>query len=324
MASEKFDVDFIDQSGKACHKIVKNTIGQIDRFLDSLPQDAWIVAEHTGVYGDMLLYMATQRGIKISYVPGYVIKHSSGMTKGKSDKKDAAMIRDYAERHADKLKLTAFPSEALYKLKELYATRSMLVGQRKQLMTLRKGDEKRPIHSSEAASIKDSMLAALDKAISDTEAAMQQMVDSDESLRKSSVIAQSIPGIGKVTSAELIIKTDNFRRISSAKKCASLAGIAPFPNATGNTDKGNHVSKFGDKQLKTLLYMCAQVAVRYFEKMRLYKMKKCDIEHKPFFVVMNNVANKLLRILYALINSGKTYDPMFLPRDPRLKTSNGI
>lgn len=322
LASEKFDVNFINEDGKVCHKIIKNDIRHIELFITSLPTDAWIVAEHTGVYGDMLLFVASQHGIRISFVPGYEIKHSSGLTKGKSDKADAAMIRDYGERHVDKLELTEFPSEQLYMLRELYATRRMLVQQRKQLQTMQKGDEKRPLHCDKAVMIKARMVDEIDVAISEIESEMQTIVDNDENLCKSSTIAQSIPGIGKVTSIELIIKTDNFQRVSTAKKCASLAGIAPFPYATGKTNMGNHVSKFGDKQLKTLLYMCAQVAVRYFEKMRVYKMKKYDVEHKPYFVVMNNVANRLLKILYALIKAGEIYDPLYIPRDPRLRLTN--
>lgn len=322
LASEKFDVNFINEDGKVCHKIIKNDIGHIERFVTSLPTDAWLVAEYTGVYGDMLLFVARQHKVSITYIPGYEIKHSSGLTKGKSDKADATMIRDYGERHLDKLEITEFPSEQLYMLRELYATRRMLVQQRKQLQTMQKGDEKRPLHCDKAVMVKARMVDEIDSAISEIENEMQTIVNDDENLRKSSTIAQSIPGIGKVTSIELIIKTDNFQRVSTAKKCASLAGIAPFPNATGKTDKGNHVSRFGDKQLKSLLYMCAQVAVRYFEKMRVYKMKKYDVEHKPYFVVMNNVANRLLKILYALIKAGETYNPLYLPRDPRLSHVN--
>lgn len=319
MASEKFDVSFLNEKGKPCHRVVKNSRNQIESFLEGLPTGAWLVAEHTGVYGDLLLYLASVRGVRVSYVSGYEIKHSSGLVKGKSDKSDAAMIREYGERYSDRLEPSEFPSESLYKLKELYATRRMLVEQRKQLITIRKGDERRPLRSDKAASVKDHIMAELDKAIEAVEDEMQAMIDGDPQLRKNAEIARSVPGIGPVTSCELIIKTDNFSRVSTARKCASLAGIAPFPNATGKSDKGNHVSRMGDKELKTLLYMCAQSSAICYEKMRLYKMKKLQIERKHFFVVMNNIANRLLRILYALIRSGKHFDPTYLPRDPRLK-----
>ena len=75
----------------------------------------------------------------------------------------------------------------------------------------------------------------------------------------------------------------------------------------------------GDKQLKSLLFMCARAAMVHFEKMRIYKMKKHQIEHKHIFVVLNNIANRLLKILYALVRKGEMYNPLYLPRDPRLK-----
>lgn len=322
LASEKFDVNFIEKNGKEVHKVVKNTQSQIEKFLDKLPDEAWLVAENTGVYGDLLLYLANARGIRISYVSGFEIKHSSGLVKGKSDKADAAMIRDYGERHQDKLQQSEFPSATMYKLKELYATRRLLVEQRKQLYAMQDGDTRKPIQCDKAAGVKKQMVEHLDKAIEEIEDEMQRLINSDDELRTNSNIAQSVPGIGPVTSTELIIKTDNFKRVSTARKCASLAGIAPFPNSTGKCNKGNHVSKMGDKELKSLLFMCAQSAIRHFEKMRIYKMKKFDVEKKHFFIVMNNVANRLLKILYALIKSGKEYDPTYLPRDPRLKTAN--
>ena len=46
------------------------------------------------------------------------------------------------------------------------------------------------------------------------------------------------------------------------------------------------------------------------------------MEGKHFFLVMNNVANKILRILFAVIKSGKPYDPMYIQIDPREKIKN--
>lgn len=322
LASEKFDVSFVDSKEQTRHIVVKNTQPQIEKFLDKLPGDCRLVAEHTGVYGDMLLKLADIRGIAVSYVSGYEIKHSLGLIRGKSDPVDASRIREYGERYADRLEDTHFPSETLYELRELYATRRLLVQQRKQLQTMLKGDEYRPEKSSTAQNVKLKMVEQLSNQIASIEDKMVELIDKEDDLSENSAIAQSIPGIGPITATELIIKTDNFKRVGSAKKCATLAGIAPFPNSTGKTDKGSHVSHMGDKQLKSLLFMCARSAVVHFEKMRVYKMKKYDVEHKHIFVVLNNVANRLLKILYALIKKGEMYNPQYLPRDPRLKIAN--
>lgn len=104
----------------------------------------------------------------------------------------------------------------------------------------------RPLSCPRARELKNGMLESLDKAIDELEGEIQRLIDSDEDLRRSSGIVRSVPGIGGVTAAELIIKTDNFSRVDTARKCASLAGIAPFPNSTGKRDYGNHVSRFGD------------------------------------------------------------------------------
>ena len=317
LASEKFDVSFMDNNGKIIHKVVKNTRPHIEKFLDTLPQDCRLVAEHTGVYGDMLLMLADMRSIPVSYVSGYEIKHSMGLSRGKSDSMDAGRIREYGERHPDKLPETHFPSESLYKLRELYSTRRLLVEQRKQLATMLEGDKQRPMSCEKAGSIKSETLNYLDAKIRELEKAMDDIIDNDPDLSRNSKIIQSIPGMGPVTATQLIIKTGNFKRVQTAKKCATLAGIAPFPNSTGKSDKGNHVSRMGDRELKCLLFLCARVASGCMAGMRLYKMKKYEIEKKHYFLVINNIANKLIKLVYALIYKGEMFNPAFVRLDPR-------
>ena len=142
LASEKFDVSFVDANGEERHLVVKNTISQIEKFLYKLPENAHLVAEHTGVYGDLLLYLADNKGVTISFVSGYEVKHSMGLVRGKSDPLDCARIRKYGEHNREKLIDSHLPSETLYKLQQLYATRRVLVDMRKLLITTQKGDKK--------------------------------------------------------------------------------------------------------------------------------------------------------------------------------------
>ena len=317
LASEKFDVSFVDNEGKIHHKVVKNTRSQIEKFLETLPQDCRLVAEYTGVYGDLLLMLADIRSIPVSYVSGYEIRHSMGLARGKSDPVDASRIREYGQRHEDKLPETHFPSESLYKLRELFSTRRLMVEHRKQLVTVMEGDRKRPVSCDQASSIKAETLRYLEGKISELEKAMEDIIANDPELSRSSKIVQSIPGIGPVTATQLIIKTGNFHRVRTAKKCATLAGIAPFPNSTGKSDRGNHVSNLGDRELKTLLFLCARSASTCLNSMRLYKMKKHEIEKKHYYLVINNIANKLIKLIYALISKGEMFDPAFVRLDPR-------
>ena len=77
---EKFDVNFIDAKGKEKNREVKNGVVSIFKFLSSMPEDGILCAEHTGAYGDLLVYLCNQAEIPIALIPGYTIKHSLGLS----------------------------------------------------------------------------------------------------------------------------------------------------------------------------------------------------------------------------------------------------
>ncbi|MCI1648975.1 MAG: hypothetical protein LKI39_09310 [Bacteroides sp.] len=79
----------------------------------------------------------------------------------------------------------------------------------------------------------------------------------------------------------------------------------------------NHSSPLGDKHLKSLLFLCARSAKDHNKEILLYFIRKYQIEKKPYYLVMNNVANKLLRILYRLIHKEELYDRDYIQTDPR-------
>ena len=78
----------------------------------------------------------------------------------------------------------------------------------------------------------------------------------------------------------------------------------------------NKVSKMSDKKLKSLLHMCGKSAVLYNKEFKLYFQKK-QMEGKPYYLIMNNVSNKLLRMVYSIIESRIPYDPNHICIDPR-------
>lgn len=296
---------------------VKNTISGISKFLLSLPSDAVLCAEHTGVYGDLLLRLCTQNQIRLCLVPGYQIKHSLGLRRGKSDPIDACRIREYAERFYDLLKPCFYPGEEMAELKELHRTRSFLVESRKRLSTLDMGDNCQSSVSLAAVRARSFVLAELDAQISKLDQEIETLIQTSTEFSRNYQLLTSIVGVGPVTSCELIIKTENFKKLDTAKKCAAYAGIAPYPNESGTIKCPHQISHMGDKQLKTLLFMCARSAKDHNKEIRLYFLKKYEVEKKHFFVVMNNIANKLLRLIYSLIQKQQPYDRDYIQRDPR-------
>lgn len=318
LGMSSFDVSFLSESGSVRHLSgVKNTVHGISKFLLSLPSSAVLCAEHTGVYGDLLLRLCTLNRICLCFVPGYQIKHSLGLQRGKSDPLDACRIREYAERFYDLLRPCFYPGEEMSELQELYRTRSLLVESRKRLDTLNIGDNCKSSVSLAADHARRAVLAELNTQISGLDHEIEALIQNSSEFSRNHQILTSIVGVGPVTSCELIIKTENFRKLDTAKKCAAYAGIAPYPKESGKMKCGHKISPMGDKQLKTLLFLCARSAKEHNKEIRLYFLKKHKVEKKHFFVAMNNIANKLLRLIYSLIQKQQTYDRDYIQRDPR-------
>lgn len=302
LSKEKFNVNFFDTEGNLRDLEVKNKYAPICEFLSELPEQVTICVEYTGIYGDLLCFLCNCLEVKICAVPGYEIKHSLGMQKGKSDPLDAARIREYGERFMDKLTPTKYPEEDMQELRELHNLRHALVKNRKIVMTQKKEKGRLPFKSIKAYRFAKQNIEQVSETIRLIEQEIQKIIDSNEEYAQNSKIICSIKGIGPVTTNELIIKTNNFKKISTARKAASFAGICPFPNSSGNMVKKSRISSMGDRSLKSLLYLCATSAITYNKDMKQYYLRK-KAEGKPSYVVLNNVANKLLRTIYALVLS---------------------
>jgi len=88
LSKDKFDVSYV-LAGEEKKRVVRNDFKGICSFLKQVEDSCILVAEHTGSYGDLLVHLCYQFQIKIALVPGYNIKHSLGLQRGKSDSKDA-------------------------------------------------------------------------------------------------------------------------------------------------------------------------------------------------------------------------------------------
>lgn len=317
LSKEKFNVNFLSEEGIIKELEVKNNYNSICEFLSDLPSSSTLCIEHTGIYGDLLIFLANCFEVSISAVSGYEIKHSLGLQKGKSDPVDAARIREYGERFSDKLRPAEYADETIHELRELHNLRQVLVKNRKILLTQGKDKGRLPFKSLRAHYIATEVIADLSEQISSVEQEIQKIINANQEYAQNSELICSIKGIGPVTANELIIKTHNFTKIRTARQAASFAGICPFPNSSGKMVKKHRISSMGDRSLKTLLYLCSTSAITYNKEMKSYYIRK-KAEGKPSYLVLNNVANKLLRIIYAILESGQKYDINYLCLDPRI------
>lgn len=327
LSKQKFDVSFLATDEKSSqlrevHKTFKNTAAGILKFLAIVPADATLVAEHTGVYGEMLVKICTDLNVRLCMVGGYTLhNYTSAPNREKTDAKDCAGLREFGERFYDQLKPVTAPTEALAELRQLSNHRSLLVEQRKQLMAATKTFDLHPAQSIAVHHSIAQMMDTLSQQIDIIEKEIKVVMEGDPAVQKSYEIINSIQGVGIVTAVEIIIKTQNFTSITTARQFAAYAGVAPYEHSSGTMNKGSHISRIGNRRSKTLLYICAERARANNKEIQLYYTRRKDVEKKPHFQVINAIANKLLRIIFSLIAKGEMFDKEYICKDSRTKTA---
>ena len=316
IANTHLDIYWQDTNEKVFVKRIANKFKSITKFLQNINPKSIICAEHTGVYGDLLVELCCCSDISIALIEGYTISKSFANEKGKSDQIDAKRIWEYGCRFLDKLHFSKASNESLKELKELQSLRNQLVKQRKMIKTNQKGKQKKTSLSITARKIESNILNALNQQIKEVEKQIQRTIKENAELLKNFNLATSVIGVGDVIATELIIYTDNFKKIDTAKKAASFAGVCPFLNQSGSISKKPKVPKRSHKKLKSLLFLSAINVSSFNKEMKLYKERK-TMQGKHFFLIMNNIANKILRIIFSVVKSGIPYDPNYVCVDPR-------
>lgn len=321
LSKEKFDVNFLGPQGEQKKKTVKNRLEGISRFLSRLPSGTVLCAESTGTYGDLLVFLCEMYQIPIALVPGYTVKHSFGLLKGKSDPIDASRLREYGERFFDRLSFKKYQSEAVSELKQLYSLRSQLVKTKKILITGEHARDQMPMQSIACNKVLRATLDTLNEQIKETEEQIVRIIENDADMKENYDLMVSVMGVGPVIATNIIIKTGNLQTIGTARKAASYAGVCPFPNSSGNMMAKSKTSPFADRELKSLLYMGSKTLVRHNKEYRLYYQKK-QLEGKPHYLIMNNVMNKLLRTVYSVVKNKTPYTRDYICLDPREQNVN--
>ncbi len=310
------DFAVFEQNNLVFHMRVENSLKGIQSFMKELKRlitfDFKLIVfcmEHTGIYNNHLLDYLYKKNANICVESAIQIKQSSGLQRGKNDKVDAIRIAQFAYKNRDELKLWEPKREVIQLLKHLTILRSRLVGVLKQLKTPIKESTEFVTNKINRASIElcKRAINSTEKDLEEVEKSIQLVIDSDPELHRLFKIVTSIKGIGSVTAAEIIITTNEFKDINSAKKFACYSGVAPFEHRSGSSIRGKtRVSKMGNKSVKTLLHMAALVAASFDDQLKHYYQRKVA-EGKNKMSVLNAVRNKLIQRIFACVNQNRLF-----------------
>jgi transposase len=280
---------------------------------DDLKQ-VFICFEHTGLYSlNLALFLQEQR-VPFSIVPALDIKRSLGTTRGKSDQLDAERIAMYAYQKREQLLPTTLPSKTIMKLQPLLSLRTKLIADRAGYRVSCK--ERKSVYAvkehQELFNVYKSLMKVLDEKIKHIETAINSLLQSDPEIKRTFKLITGIKGIGPLTAAYLIVYTQNFTKFNSWRQFACYSGIAPFPHTSGTSIKGKtRVSHLANKQIKALLFLCANVAVQYDQELKTYYQRRLK-EGKSKMSTLNIVKNKLISRVFAVVKRQTEYvDTMY-------------
>lgn len=280
---------------------------------DDTTECEWLFCgEDTGSCSIGLSKWLYGKGLDIWIENAYAIKHSSGIQRLKSDKADSSMIAEYAWRHQDKASLFKPMSKSLEQLREVFLYRHKLVQQRVAI-DVRKQDKETAEPSQAISFIKRKskhILEEIDNTIKECDRMIDKIINEDEELKANYEIVTSIKGVSRQNGACLLIFTNNFKRFNmDARKIACYYGVAPFGKDSGTSiHTPARTSHFANKLIKSLLSQAALIAISFNPEIKDYYNGLIN-RGKKHQVALNNVKNKLLRIIVAMVKKKEKYDP---------------
>lgn len=274
-----------------------------------------VCMEHTGYYNWPSLEAFDQLTINLYVVNPLHLKKSMGLVRGKTDVLDAARIAKFIALHKEELSPTLIARKQIRMLQVLVAQRNRLVETRKRLSVPTEeviflGDKE--ISKTIEQSSKR-IIEALDKQLQVIETEINQIIHSDDQLKKNFEFVTSVQGVGKVLAWTMIIKTNEFKSINDARKLACYAGVVPFGYQSGTSiNRKPRVSSMADKTLKKLLHLCAMRAIQLKGDLQTYYKRKVE-EGKNKMLVLNAIRNKIIARVCATVKNQRKYEINFQP-----------
>jgi transposase len=309
IAKAEFDVARL-ADGKYRHKKFDNTpagfalfAAWLAGFGDEAPH---LCMEATGAYSLPLAEYLAGQGILVSVVnPAKVAAFGkSELSRAKTDKADAKRIARYclAMRPAP---WTPPPPE----IRELQT----LLRRAEQLQKMERMEQNRldTADPAVAGSIK-AVLTTLEKELKDTQEKIRRHVDGTPGLKSRSGLLESIPGVGKATAAWLLTLLSEHYGFGDAKQAAAHAGLAPVIRQSGQWVGKTRIAKAGDPLLRKALYMPAISAWQHNPAIRAF-CERLKANGKSGKAIVCAAMRKLIHIAFAILKSGKPFDPDFKP-----------
>ena len=166
-------------------------------------------------------------------------------------------------------------------------------------------DARLPSMARELLVLQVEHLRAIEGRITDLDGRLLRQARNDEAARR----LTAIPGIGPVIATAMVATVVDAQIFPNGRSFAAWLGLTPRQHATGGRERLLGISKRGDGYLRRQLMHGARSLVRLAagRRGRFWTWIDGLVARRPFNVVVAAVANKLARIIWAMLGRNETY-----------------
>ena len=279
------------------------------KFLESLKinsKNCIICFESTGVYSEKIAYFLFAKKYKVAQEHPLKVKRAFKISGDKTDAVDSQQIAEYAYRFQDELVFWEPKQEILEKMEQILLNREFLVKQKTAFKNSLTSYKKHEIQVSLISNIHIETVKYLDEKIKLLESELDDIIKKKVSIAQKVNQLKSVPGVGKLLACTLIVVANQFET-KDYKQLSSYIGIVPFKYESGTSVYKHPRSRsYGHNLLKKLLCLSSLSMINCNKTFREYFVRKVA-EGKPKRIILNNVANKTIKLCYALIKNNTVY-----------------
>jgi transposase len=200
----------------------------------------------------------------------------------------------------------------------LLSTREQLTKQKTANKNALKALLRKPIQTPLANDMYQENITRLDEQIKKIDTEIKKLIGKTPTIHQTVTNIMNIPTVGLLLAANLMVITEGFTQNVNPKSIAAYLGKCPYEHTSGKSVYRKPKSeRFGFARLRKLLYLASMSAATHVPKFRKYYLRKIA-EGKPKRLVFNNIANKLLKIICAIIISGEEYNKNYKSINPAM------
>jgi transposase len=252
-------------------------------------------------------YYLLAQGYKVSVECPLKVKRAFHPVGHKSDPVDSRQIAEYTYRFQDELIPWQPKGELLEKIRQLLTLREQFVKQQTALKNAIAAYRLEQVQVPLIVKAHREALGQLERQIARIDKELDKLIKEDPHIRNRFDNLKSIPGFGMLLATHLLVMSDNFNKIEEYRPLASFIGIVPYEYRSGTSVyKRPHIRHYGPKTSRKLLRLAAQSVATHDVSFRRYYLRKLA-EGKAKALVLNNIANKLLKVACAIVRDNTRY-----------------